>query len=54
LNNEELHNFYSPPSIITVIKSKRIRSMCIATKDEKRIHILVGTPERKRSLGRPR
>jgi hypothetical protein len=52
LHNEELHNFYSSPSIIRMIKSRRMRW---ARMGEKRnaCRILVGKPERKRPLGRP-
>jgi hypothetical protein len=52
LHNEELHNLYSCPSIIRVIKSKRACS----TNGEKRnsYRIFVAKPEGKRPLGRPR
>jgi hypothetical protein len=48
---------YSSPSIIRIIKSRRIRwAGYVARKGEKRnaYRILVGKPERKRLLGRPR
>jgi hypothetical protein len=49
LHNEELHNFYPSPSIIRMIKSKRIRwSGHVAWIREKRI------PEGKRAVGWPR
>jgi hypothetical protein len=53
LHNEELHNLYSSPSIITMIKSRRAGH---AARIEKRyaLRLLVGKPERKRLLGRPR
>jgi hypothetical protein len=57
LHNEELHNLYSSPSIITMIKSRRMRwTGNIARMVEKRnaYRILVGKPEGKRPLGRPR
>jgi hypothetical protein len=57
LHNEELHNLYSSPSIIRVIKSRRMRwAEHAARMGEKRnaYRILVGKPERKRPLGRPR
>jgi hypothetical protein len=57
LNNEELHNLYSSPSIITMIKSRRMRwAGCVARMAEKRktYRILVGNPEGKRPLGRQR
>jgi hypothetical protein len=57
LHNEEIHNLYSSPSIITMIKSRRMRwAGYVARKGEKRnaCRILVGKPEGKRPLGRPR
>jgi hypothetical protein len=57
LHNEELHNLYSSRSIIRVIKSRRMRlAGHVAQMGEKKnaYRILVGTPERKRPLGRPR
>jgi hypothetical protein len=57
LHNEELHNLYSPPSIIIMIKSRRMRwARHLARMGEKRnaYRILVGKPEGKRPLGRPR
>jgi hypothetical protein len=57
LHNEELHNLYSSPSIIGMIKSRRMRWVGhVARTGEKRnaYRILVGNPEGKRTLGRPR
>jgi hypothetical protein len=57
LHNEELHNLYSSPSIIRMIKSRRMRwSGHVAEMGEKRnaYRILVGNPIGKRPLGRPR
>jgi hypothetical protein len=57
LHNEELHNLYSSPSIIRIIKSRSMRwAGHVARMGEKRIayRILVGKPERKRPLGRRR
>jgi hypothetical protein len=57
LHNEELHNLYGSPSIITIIKSRRMRwAGHVARMGEKRnaYRILVGKPEGKRPLGRPR
>jgi hypothetical protein len=45
LHNEELHNLYSSPSIIRMIKSRRMKWAC---------RILVGKPEGRRPLGRSR
>jgi hypothetical protein len=57
LHNEELHNLYSSPSIIRIIKSRRMRwADHVARMGEKRnvYRLLVGKPEGKRPLGRPR
>jgi hypothetical protein len=57
LHNEEIHNLYSSPSIIRVIKSRRMRwPGHVAHMEEKRnaYRILIGKPEGKRPLGRPR
>jgi hypothetical protein len=56
LHNGELHNLYSSPSIIRMVKSRRmILPGYVARMGEKRnaYRILVGKPEGKRSLGRP-
>jgi hypothetical protein len=50
LRNEELHNMYSSPSIIRMIKSSRMRlAGHVARMDEKRnaYRILMGKPEGK-------
>jgi hypothetical protein len=57
LHNEALHNLYSSPSIIRVIKSRRMRwAGHVARMGEKRnaYKVLMGKPEGKRPLGRPR
>jgi hypothetical protein len=57
LHNEELHNLYSLPSIIRIIKSRRMRwEGHVARMGEKRnvCRLLVGKPEGKRPLGRLR
>jgi transcription termination factor 2 len=57
LHNEELHNLYSSPNIIRIIKSRRMRwAGHVARMGETRnpYRILVGKSEGKRSLGRPR
>jgi hypothetical protein len=57
LHNEELRDLYSSPSIIRIIKSRRIRwAGDVARMGEKRnaYRLLVGKPEGKRLLGRPR
>jgi hypothetical protein len=57
LHNEELHDLYSSPRIIRIIKSRKMRwAGHVARMGEKRnaYRLLVGTPEGKRPLGRPR
>jgi hypothetical protein len=57
LRNEELNYLYSSPNIIRVIKSRRMRRAGHAARmGEKRgaYRILVGRPEGRRPLGRPR
>jgi hypothetical protein len=56
LHNEELHGLYSSPSIIRVIKARRMRwAGHVARMGEVRgAYILVGRPEGWRPLGRPR
>jgi hypothetical protein len=54
LHNEELHDFYYSPNIIRITKSWRGR-VC-STNGEKRnaYRILVGKPEGRRRIRRPR
>jgi hypothetical protein len=57
LHNEELHGLYSSPSIVTVIKARRMRwAGHVARMGEVRgaYNILVGKSEGRRPLGRPR
>jgi hypothetical protein len=57
MHNEELHNLYSSPNIIRMVKSRRMRwTAHVARMTEKRnaYMILVGKPEGKRPLERPR
>jgi hypothetical protein len=57
LHNKELHDLYSSPSIIRIIKSRRMRwAGHVARMGENRnaYRLLVGKPEGKRPLGRPR
>jgi hypothetical protein len=57
LHNEELHNLYCLPSIIRIIKLRRMRwAGHVAWMGEKRnvYRLLVRKPEGKRPLGRPR
>jgi hypothetical protein len=56
-HNEELRHLYSSPSIIRIIKSRRMRwAGHVARMGEKRkaYRLLLGKPEKKRPLGRPR
>jgi hypothetical protein len=57
LHNDELHILYSSPNIVRVIKPRRMRWVGhVARKREGRgvYRVLVGRPEGKRPLGRPR
>jgi hypothetical protein len=57
LHNEELHGLYSSPSIVRMIKARRIRQAghVMRMGDVRGAHnILVGRPEGRRPLGRPR
>jgi hypothetical protein len=57
MHNEELHDLYSSPNIIRMITSRRMIWVGhVARVGEKRnaCRILVGKPEGKRPLGRPR
>jgi hypothetical protein len=57
LHNEELNDLYSLPNIVRVLKSRRMRwAGHVAHMEEVRgMHrVLVGKPEGKRPLGRPR
>jgi hypothetical protein len=57
LHNEELHNMYSSPSIIRMIKSRTMRWAGHVTRMRRKSNayrILVRKPEGKRPLRRPR
>ena len=57
LHNEELSDMYSLPNIVRVVKSRRMKwAGHVARMGEGRgvYRVLVGKPEEKRTLGRPR
>ena len=56
LHNEELNDLYSSPNIVRVIKSRMGWAEHVARMGERRgvYRVLVGKPEGKRPLGRPR
>ena len=57
LHNEELNDLYSSPNTVQVIKSRRMRwAGHVARMGEDRgvYRVLVGKPEGRRLLGRPR
>ena len=60
LHNEELNDLYSLPSIVRVVKSRRMRWAALPISfarmgEDRGVHrVLVGKPEGKRPLGRPR
>jgi hypothetical protein len=57
LHNEELHILYSSPNIVRQIKSRRLRwARHVARMGKERdvYKVLMGKPEGKRPLGRPR
>jgi len=57
LRNEELNDFYSSPIIVRVIKSRRMRwaGHVVRMGEESGVYsVLVGKPEGRRPLGRPR
>jgi hypothetical protein len=55
-HNDELHSLYSSPNIVRVIKSRRMRWVGHVARMEGGgvYRVLVGRPEGKRPLGRPR
>jgi hypothetical protein len=54
LHNEELRDLYSSPSIIRIIKSRRMRWAGHVARMRNAYILLVEKPEGKRPLGRPR
>jgi hypothetical protein len=55
-HNEELRDLYSSPSIIRIIKSRKMKWAGHVTRmgENMAYRLLVGKPEEKRPLGRPR
>jgi hypothetical protein len=57
MHSEELHNLYSSPDIIRQVKSRRMKwagHVARMGEERKMYKVLVGKPEGKRPLGRPR
>jgi hypothetical protein len=57
LHNDELHSLYSSPNIVRVIRSRRMRwaGHVVRMGEGRGVNrVLVGKPEGKRQLGRPR
>ena len=57
MHNEELNDLYSSHNIVQVIKSRRIRwaGHVVRMGEERGVYsVLVGKPEGRRPLGRPR
>jgi hypothetical protein len=57
LHSEELHNLYSSPDVIRQVKLRRMRwagNVARMGEERKVCKVLVGKPEGKRPLGRPR
>jgi hypothetical protein len=57
LHNEELNDLHSSPTIIRVLKSRRMRwagHVACMSEGREAYRILVGRPEGRRPLGRPR
>jgi hypothetical protein len=57
LHNDELHDLYSSPNIVRVIKSRRMRwvgHVTLMAEGRGVYRVLIGRPEGKRPLARPR
>ena len=57
LHNEELNDLYSSPKIVRVIKSRKMKwaGHLVRMGERRDVYgVLIGKPERKRPLGRPK
>jgi hypothetical protein len=55
LHNDELHNLYSPPNIVRMIKEVEMGRICGTYGEGRGVYrVLIGKPEGKRPLGRPK
>ena len=57
MHNEELNDLFSSPNIVRVIKSRKMRwagNVARMGKERGAYRVLVGKPEGKRPMGRPR
>jgi hypothetical protein len=54
LHNEELNDLYCSPNVVRVIKSRRMRWVGHVVEGRGMYRVLMGKPEGKRPLGRPR
>jgi hypothetical protein len=57
LHNEELNDLYSLPNIVRVVKSRRMRWADYVSRmvEDRGVHrVLVGKPDGKRPMGRPK
>jgi hypothetical protein len=57
LHNEELRDLYPSPSVISVIRSRSMRwagQVALMVEKKNTCRLLVGKPQGKRPLGRPR
>jgi len=54
LHNEELNDLYSSPNIVRMIKSRRMRWAGYVGEERGVYRVLLGKPEGRRPMGRPR
>jgi hypothetical protein len=54
LHNKTLHDLYSSPSVIRIIKSRKMGGSCSTNREKRNAYrFLVGKPEGKKPLGKP-